>query len=904
MANNLIKRKWNQNTMVSIEDLSGSVFQAESGGHTFEISGVDNYGNTVALSGTVAAVFMRADNTDVAITGSASGGVVSVTLPAECYDVPGRFGLTVFVTADSKKTAVYAAIGTVRRTSSGNVAPSTTADVVDLINQINAAVATIPQSWSGLMADIAPNYSTSAVYPVGAYVYYNGDLYRCTTAITTAESWTAGHWTTAVLGQDVSELKSAINIVEYLPLEQGTISGANVNSPVTTRVRSKGFVFGKVTVTCNSGIKIARIIYCNPATGAYIETVEPNTQTYTLNGLYAARLVFKKDDGNATLTVNDVKINTVWEELFHDTNQLKLEALPMEQGGIDTAGLNVDVNTRIRNKGYIRGAYSIVCPDGVKVYRVAYYNESTFAFDSVVSIDQPTAKIYKSGCVSRVVFSKTNANNSIDISDISQFTASISQIIQDADNKAQNTIYAGTNNLFTLPGQLVRVTNGIGGFIVTEQTLITTNYIPVTPGEIITVRGRGSDGATALVCYYDQNYKPVSSVGGASLNDKATALTVPAGAYFIRVCKEVAKTGVVNCLATRCGRTFEYSKLGYSLHGYEMPIQDALPDELLATSESFVQADVPAFVYGLYDALVTLYPNYITKVNCNTETGIGTDTLYPIYMYKFVPPQCATSATSSASNETIKKIMIVSGAHNELASVYGLYLMMKYICENGNHDSIVSQLRYNYEIDVIPVVNPYGLTNGLSVDENGVDFERNFFTNDWQVTGTAGQKGYSGTAPLTENNTKIVDAYISGGGYVLFADCHNFYEAAGRALCWIVPPISPIFGDSLYGFGCAHAKSMTGLWKKQFSTTFPNDRYVYGMVTIPHENERGSTDYTGSPARGLSHYGIKAFTVESCETCSYINGEYDPEHYVRGTADVMTRVTENIINSVLSIVSV
>lgn len=213
MANNIIRRKWNQNTMVSIEDLSGSAFQAESGGHTFEISGVDNYGNTVALSGTVAGVFMRSDNTDVAITGTASGGIVTITLPAECYDVPGRFGLTIFVTADSKKTAIYAAIGTVRRTSSGNVAPGTTADVVDLINQIQAAVATIPQSWTGLMADIAPTYSDSALYGIGQYAWYDGDLKRCIVPITTAESYNAAHWTSAVLGQDVSDLKSAITTV-------------------------------------------------------------------------------------------------------------------------------------------------------------------------------------------------------------------------------------------------------------------------------------------------------------------------------------------------------------------------------------------------------------------------------------------------------------------------------------------------------------------------------------------------------------------------------------------------------------------------------------------------------------------------------------------------------------------
>lgn len=211
MANNIIERIWNQNAVGTIEDLSGSVFQAEAGAHTFVISGVDNAGTEVALSGTVAGVFMKPDNTDVPLTGSISNGKASVTLTAECYTVPGRFGLTIFVTSGSVKTAVYAAVGTVSRTNTGNVSASAEADVVDLINRINAAVATVPASWSGLMADIAPTYSASAVYPVGAYVYYNGDLYRSTTAITTAESWTPAHWTAAVLGNDVSDLKTAID---------------------------------------------------------------------------------------------------------------------------------------------------------------------------------------------------------------------------------------------------------------------------------------------------------------------------------------------------------------------------------------------------------------------------------------------------------------------------------------------------------------------------------------------------------------------------------------------------------------------------------------------------------------------------------------------------------------------
>lgn len=60
---------------------------------------------------------------------------------------------------------------------------------------------------------VAGAYSSSATYAVGDYVYYNKTLYRCITAITTAEPWTAAHWTAAVLGNDVGELRSGLSNV-------------------------------------------------------------------------------------------------------------------------------------------------------------------------------------------------------------------------------------------------------------------------------------------------------------------------------------------------------------------------------------------------------------------------------------------------------------------------------------------------------------------------------------------------------------------------------------------------------------------------------------------------------------------------------------------------------------------
>ena len=58
---------------------------------------------------------------------------------------------------------------------------------------------------------VAPEYSSSASYAVGDYCVYDSVLYRCTTAITSGEAWTSGHWTAVKLGQEVSYLKENLS---------------------------------------------------------------------------------------------------------------------------------------------------------------------------------------------------------------------------------------------------------------------------------------------------------------------------------------------------------------------------------------------------------------------------------------------------------------------------------------------------------------------------------------------------------------------------------------------------------------------------------------------------------------------------------------------------------------------
>ena len=71
---------------------------------------------------------------------------------------------------------------------------------------------------AAVLAEIAPAYSTSGTYAVGDYVIYNSGLYRCVSAISTAESWTAAHWVSVDLAPDlggqVSALKTHFNFYD------------------------------------------------------------------------------------------------------------------------------------------------------------------------------------------------------------------------------------------------------------------------------------------------------------------------------------------------------------------------------------------------------------------------------------------------------------------------------------------------------------------------------------------------------------------------------------------------------------------------------------------------------------------------------------------------------------------
>jgi len=183
---NIINGSWKQGVEPKVVNLTGTAFMEEAGAHVFHISAEDASGAAIAFTGTVSALFLRADNTTVAIDGEISDGAAEITLVSDCYHVPGRFSIAVYVSDGTNSACVYAAVGNVYRTSS------------DVVIDSGATIPTLAQLQAAYQACIeATAQATNAV------------SYETQTGKTDAQKATARTNIGAADAAEVSDLKSA-----------------------------------------------------------------------------------------------------------------------------------------------------------------------------------------------------------------------------------------------------------------------------------------------------------------------------------------------------------------------------------------------------------------------------------------------------------------------------------------------------------------------------------------------------------------------------------------------------------------------------------------------------------------------------------------------------------------------
>ena len=147
-----IRRRVNLSEPVYPETLKGTLYQGENLAHKFIIS------TDTAFSGSVSAKFLRADGQTLELlpTGATPGtgiedGAAWAQLPQACYDISGRFGLAIYLTADGSTSCIYACVGSVYHTEEGTPtdpgdAIPTPEELAEMVEDLEAALLTIPDA--------------------------------------------------------------------------------------------------------------------------------------------------------------------------------------------------------------------------------------------------------------------------------------------------------------------------------------------------------------------------------------------------------------------------------------------------------------------------------------------------------------------------------------------------------------------------------------------------------------------------------------------------------------------------------------------------------------------------------------------------------------------------------------
>ena len=198
---------------VKIRHYEGVVFTGDDCGNLIKVALFDG-GVPYSGGGTVSATAVLADGTTFPLTqGSITGNMVSVPLEAGALVVSGLMGLYVKISGGGIICTVLNAIFTVQATDTGMVPAAMVTTVNELVQEIKDAQDSFPADLTNLLAAVAPTFSTSVAYSAGAYVWQGGKLYRFTAAHP-AGTWTGTDAAEVALGNDVADLKSAIDTIQ------------------------------------------------------------------------------------------------------------------------------------------------------------------------------------------------------------------------------------------------------------------------------------------------------------------------------------------------------------------------------------------------------------------------------------------------------------------------------------------------------------------------------------------------------------------------------------------------------------------------------------------------------------------------------------------------------------------
>lgn len=234
--------------------------------------------------------------------------------------------------------------------------------------------------------NIANEFSASSTYAVGDYVIYEGQLYQCTTAVTTAGSWNSSNWTQAVLGNDVSELKSAFTFQtsKAIDVSQGYWAIADGTATDSTTWCKSGFVNFDAVILSNA-VKMYLLAY--NINGSYVGAWNGTTfsKTYSENSYLKEISIydwlekypayrFKIDyKGNSTLTPSNVLSDIVVKE----RNNTRID------------DINLQIVNNCKDVEFWESGYWAIA-DGTVSFGTTWARSNQIIDDTVIAVESTT----------------------------------------------------------------------------------------------------------------------------------------------------------------------------------------------------------------------------------------------------------------------------------------------------------------------------------------------------------------------------------------------------------------------------------------------------------------------------------------------------------------------------------
>ena len=281
---------------VKVRYIDGNLFSHNDNGNRIGVV-VTNNGEAVTLTGTVSGYAVLADGTTVPCTGTRSGNKASILVPAAAYS-PGRILISIFLTDGTTVTTLAALSSSVIMARTGNqIDPGSV--VTDWTNTINAAMQSVETAAANLGNIVATPYANLTFpVPLGKYTIYNNGLYRCISPIASSEAWTAAHWKNVKLGDDVTELKSAITMIGegsvLLPVDSSPTYRRAIYSDGTWGIATGGNQTESVIIPIPIGAKkITVVCASNETIIAFLKTftgTEADGSTVDFASHYTARI--------------------------------------------------------------------------------------------------------------------------------------------------------------------------------------------------------------------------------------------------------------------------------------------------------------------------------------------------------------------------------------------------------------------------------------------------------------------------------------------------------------------------------------------------------------------------------------------------------------------------------------